>query len=267
MSTIATQTTSLVSVRAAGSKNLAGEQFGGVYYPPHVKNGLAVSGRWEGNVALNGKPYTDSQGQPKKAQTIYLRMVVWNSKNSEAGKGLADTFAKCVSVGKELSCNVRIESFEKRLFINGQAILDQQGNAITHPAINFVLEDKLIFGPDSNKVITLEINNYVGNATFNSRPRFWNVPEHADQVAWSKVIVPARMASVWDGVSERFGYARVIVPEGAVAGNPQMPAQNAANGNAQAPAQGESPTAAAAHLAMPAGQPGPAPMSSADTPL
>lgn len=227
MANIATQTTTLVNVRAVGSKNKAGEQFGGIYYPAHTKNGRGVSARWEGNVALNGKPYTDRQGAKQKGKSIFLRLVVWNGKNAPAGKGLADTFAKCVSVGKELSCNVRIESFEKRLFINGQAMLDSQGNAIMHQAINFVFEDKLVFGADSGKVIATEIANYVGNSTFDSRPQFWNVQDHADQVAWSKTIVPLRMGVTWNGQTERYGYARVIIPEGSVVDAPQMPAQGA----------------------------------------
>lgn len=258
MANIATQTTTLVNVRASGSKSPDGEQFGGIYYPAHNKNGRSNSARWEGNVALNGKPYTDAQGVKQEGKTTFLRLVVWNGKNSPSG--LADTFAKCVSVGKELTCNVRIESFEKRLFINGQALLDPQGNAITHQAINFILEDKLVFGNDSSKVIATEVANYVGNSTFDSRPQFWNVQGHADQVAWATIIVPARMGSVWDGQSGRFGYARVIIPEGVIVNQPQTQTNLQTQGTTTTtqqtqtnlpPAQGTLPTMAAKQLTIP----------------
>lgn len=216
MANIATQTTVLTNARAVGSKNPAtGAQHGGIYYPAHMKNGKAVSARWEGNVALNGKPYINAEGTKVEGRATFMRLVVWNGKNVAAGKGLADTFAKCVSVGKEISCNVRIESFDKRIFINGQPITDPAtGNVLTTQSHNFIFEDKLVFGDDSNKVVAGEISRWNGVATFDSRPQFWNVAGHADQVAWSQTIVPARMGASYKG-GDIYGYARVILPEGA----------------------------------------------------
>jgi hypothetical protein len=242
MANIASQTTVLTNVRATGTKNPAGEQFGGIYYPAHSKNGRTVSARWEGNIALNGKPYTNAAGEKVESKPVYMRLVVWNGKNSAAGKGLADTFAKCVSVGKEISCNVRMESFDKRLFVNGQPMLKQDGSAVTYQAINMVFEDKLIFGDDSGKVVAAEIARWNGQPTFDSRPQFWNIQGHADQQAWATHVVPARMASTWDGQSDRYGYARIIVPEGAIVGN--APVQQAQ----QVPQVGALPTQAAAVL-------------------
>jgi len=101
-------------------------------------------------------------------------------------------------------------------------MLQQDGSAITYLAHNFVFEDKLVFGADSAKVVMAETARWNGNPTFDSRPPMWNVPGTGDQQAWSTIVAPARKASVWDGASDRFGYARVIVPEGAVVGNPNM---------------------------------------------
>jgi hypothetical protein len=216
MSNISSQNNNIVNARAVGSKDKQGVQFGGVYYPAHSKNGKPVSARWEGNFALNNRSYTDSQGQVQEGKRTFMRMVVWNSKNAASGKGLADVFAKCISVGKELSCNYKIESFDKRLFVDGQPLLDKAGNAITYPAINFRVDDNVIFGDDSERVVSAEINAFQGQVNFFSRPQFWNVAGHADNVAW-KQIVTARMASVWDGGGV-YGYARTIVPEGAEIG-------------------------------------------------
>jgi len=269
MANIASQTTVLTNVRATGSKNAAGEQFGGIYYPAHTKNGKNVSARWEGNIALNGKPYTNAAGERVEGKTTYMRLIVWNGKNSAAGKGLADVFAKSVSIGKEISCNVRIESFDKRLFINGQPMLKQDGSVVTYMAHNFVFEDKLVFGADSAKVVAAETARWNGQPTFDSRPPLWNVPGSGDQQAWSTLVAPARKAAVWDGQSDRYGYARVIVPEGAVIGNanmqqPAMPTQTNQVNQQTIPA-GTMPTQAATIVNQPVNNAQPLPVNNAQT--
>lgn len=245
MSNIATQTTIISGARAVGSKNQAGEQFGGIYYPAHSKNGKPVSARWEGNIAMNGKGYTDSNGQSQEGETTFIKLVVWNGKNAQAGKGLADTFAKCISVGKELGANCRLRSYQKRMFHNGQPLCDPQGNVIMIDSICLVFKDDLVFGDDSNKVILDETSRYDGNPSFGSRPPMWNVLGNPDQVKWAKEIVPARMAVVWDGQADRYGYARVIVPEGAIIGGGVIQQNN----NQATPINtGTTPTDAAAQL-------------------
>lgn len=255
MANIATQTTILTNARAVGSKNpKTGVQHGGIYYPAHTKNGKNVSARWEGNVALNGKPFFNANGEKVEGRTTFMRLVVWNGKNAAAGKGLADTFAKCVSVGKEISCNVRIESFDKRIFINGQPIVNPAtGNVLTTQSHNFIFEDKLVFGDDSNKVIAGEITRWNGSATFDSRPKFWNTVGHADQIAWSQTIVPARMASTYKG-GDVYGYARVIIPEGVqLAG--QAPINQAAINTGTPPTEAANMLNQPAQTATPMNQP------------
>ncbi len=210
MSNNSQQTTVWTNVRVLGSKNAAGEQFGGIYYPAHTKNGDLVRGRWESLVAANKRPYTDKNGNKKESKPVIMRLVVWNGKNAAEGEGLADTFAKCVSVGKSLSCNVRISSFDKRMFVDGQPLTDSKGNAVTYLGYNFIFEGNLDFGVDSQKVLAREIENYKGNATFDSRPEFWKKKGHADKKAWDDNISPARMKYKWNGQTEQYGYARII---------------------------------------------------------
>lgn len=207
----------LTNVRAAGTKMSDGTVMGGIYYPAHVKNGKQVSARWEGNVIINGADWTDANGQRHEGSTEAVRLIVWNSKNAAAGKGFADIFAKCVSPGKELSCTCKIHTFQKRIFVNGQPLVGQDGQPITYQAVAFRVVDDVIFGSDSARQIEAEVGAYNGQMNFFSRPRLWNVPGEADNEAW-KQINAWRMSQVWDGQSGTYGYARVIVPEGAQIG-------------------------------------------------
>jgi hypothetical protein len=233
-----------VGIRAAGSR-FNNTQFGGTYYPAHTKNGKTVSARWEGNFFINRRGYTDSTtGQKVEGSSEIIRIVVWNGKNAAPGKGMADIFAKCVSVGKEISCDAKIHAFMKRLFIAGQPVTDAQGNAYEYPAINFRIDGEVLFGDDADSVVQAEIAAFTGAICFGARPAFWNVQGHADNAQW-KTIVAQRMASTFNGTNASYGYARVLIPEGAqlVMHNPA--AAGTAAGN---PATGAQPTQAAAEL-------------------
>lgn len=213
----------LAGVRAVGSKGADGNVYGGIYYPEHFKNGNQVSARWEGNVAINGRDWTDETGQRREGRRTYLRLVVWNSKNAAPGKGLADIFAKYVSPGKELSCEVEPESFDKRIFVNGQPILDAQGQPITTNAIVFRVTGKLELGDDSSKQIAAEVGRWNPTAMdIYMRPPQWNVQGTQDNQTW-KQIVATKSAMAYDGQSKVFGYARVLLPEGAQPVTGQMP--------------------------------------------
>lgn len=215
----------LSGLRSAGAKK-DGHQFGGIYYPAHTKNGVKVNARWEGTCYLNRKDYTDSTGTRHDGSSETLRIVAWNSNDAKDGKGLADILAKCISVGKEISGSFTLNSFNKRLFVNNTLVTDKDGNTVTYQAINFKLEDDLNLGNDSDATLKAEIGAYNGQVNFNSRPQFWNVAGHADNASW-KNIVAARMASVYNGTSGSYGYARVVVPEGvqllAAAAMPALP--------------------------------------------
>ena len=228
-----------------------GYEYGGVYYPAHSKNGEDIQARWCGKLAINEKPYY--KGNEKIEPCQFVPIVVWNNKNAATGKGLADIFARSASKGKEISCHFTVKSFEKRIFYKNQPLLDEQGNARTYTSLDFTLKDNLIFGADSGKLIVRETSKWNGNPTFDSRPPYWNVMGHADQVAWSTIVVPARNASVYNG-GPSYGYARVIIPNGVQLLN--MTPQTQASPQQQAPPQppplpplqGATPTEAAAHL-------------------
>ena len=226
MANVSALHTNAVNIRAAGTKDQAtGFVYGGTFFPEHSKNGKVTNARWEGNCFINHMGYTDGQGVFHEPANDMIRVVAWNGRNSAPGKGLADIFAKIVSVGKEFSCALRLSTYQKRLMINNQPMADSQGQHILYPAINFIVEDKLIWGDDSANVIAQEIANWASYPypTFCSRPTYWNVSGHADNEAW-KFIIQKRMAEIYTE-GQVYGYARVIIPEGAVLVNKALPPQ------------------------------------------
>lgn len=206
-----------VNLRAAGSKdNTTGQVHGGIYFPEHVKDGRTVSARWEANCFVNHLGYTDSQGVTHEPTNDMIRIAAWNGRNAAPGKGLADIFAKIVGCGKEFSAALRLSQYNKRLIIDNVPMAHPTtGMPITYPGYNFAIKDDLLWGADSANLIAQEIANWPNypHASFFTRPPFWNVAGHADQLKWQEIIA-ARMAVVYDG-SGFYGYARVVIPEGA----------------------------------------------------
>jgi hypothetical protein len=236
-------TISFAGLRAAGHKDTkTGLTGGGLYYPSTSKNGKIIPARWEGNFFLNRRGYTDQTSHEKiEGKSELVRIVVWNSKNTKPGKGMADIFSKIISVGKELDVQCEINTFNKRIFINGQPVINPETNLpLEYQATTFRVTGAIGFGADAENTIIKEISTYTGNPTFDSRPAYWNVLGHADKVAWDTIICPARMEVVYNGVAPTYGYARVIVPEGATV----VTAEMLATSNAGIPT-GITPTAAA----------------------
>lgn len=239
MSQSASQSVNFIGGRAIGSE-LNGHKFGGIYYPKHYKNGKEIPARFECNLMLNSPDYTGNNGEVVQGRKDVIHLVAWNSKNAAAGKGLADTMAKCVSVGKEITLvNVELQSFMKTVRIDGQPAVNKAGEPVKVRSVSFVARSyrNVRFGQDSDNTIKSEIAAYNGAPSFFGRP--------ADSAKWAEER-KARMAVVFGGEAS-YGYARVIVPEGASLVNP------AAGGNI--PAAGATPTQAAAQLgsASPAG--------------
>jgi hypothetical protein len=205
----------VVNVRAAGSKDQStGLVLGGIYFPEHItKEGKQVSAHWEGQFFINQLGWTDAEGVFHEPKNIPIRITAWNGKNAAAGKGLADVFAKCVSVGKELSAALRIDYYMKTLYINNVAQTDHLGQPIKIPAYGWLIKSDLQWGADSSNVIAQEIANWQGVPNFYSRPPQWNTQGTADNEAW-KLVVTQRMATIYQGEST-YGYARVMIPEGA----------------------------------------------------
>lgn len=232
-------------LRAAGHKNDAGQVFGGIYYPAHTKNGKFVPARFEANFFLNKRGWTNDAGAKQEGKSDVIRIVVWNSKKAAPGKGRADHFAKIISVGKELTAECELNTFLKRIFLNGNVVVNPATNQpIEYQAVSFRISGEVNYGDDAENTLKREIAAYKGQPNFGSRPPQWNVLGHVDNTAWKDVVLPARMASVYNGTAATYGYARVLVPEGATV----VTAESLAAHNAGQPAGGDAPTDAAAAL-------------------
>ena len=208
----------LVAGRAAGSKSPStGIQHGGIYYPEHLTNGKKVTARWEGNIYINGMNYTDqTTGETREGKSEVIRVVAWNGANAKPGGGLADLCAKAIAVGKEFSCELDVNTFKKRLFIEDKPQIDHLGREIMINGTSFTMRGLPIWGNDADAVIQQEIANYraTGQATFAARPPFWNVVGHPDVDIWN-VIKKARKATQYVPGSATYGHARVVIPVGA----------------------------------------------------
>ncbi len=213
-------------VRAEGIKDpKTGVQFGGTYYPAHTTaNGKQISARWKGNVYVNNRGWTDTDGTQHPGESSRICIIAWNNRNSFAGSGLADIMAKCVNVGKEFSCSLRLNTFDKRVFVNNTLQVDNTGKTVTQPAVNFVIKSDLKLGSDSSEALAREIMNYAETMNFISRPQFWNVPGTADEIAW-KGIKEFRKAAFYTNEAT-YGYARVEIPEGATLAAPKHRSTN-----------------------------------------
>ena len=206
------------NIRAAGSKDAAsGLQLGGIYFPEHMNaTGKRVNAHWEGQFFVNQLGYTDSEGVFHEPKNLPVRITAWNGRNAKDGKGLADIFAKCVSVGKELSAVLRMDHYQKRLYISNVPQTDHNGQPILIPAYGFLIKSDLQWGNDSANVVATEVANWNaanGQANFYSRPPQWDVQGTAGNEAW-KAVVKQRMATLFGGETT-YGYARVMIPEGA----------------------------------------------------
>lgn len=208
----------LVAGRAAGSKSPStGAQHGGIYYPEHLLNGKKVTARWEGNIYINGMNYTDpTTGETREGKSEVIRVVAWNGANAKPGGGLADLCAKAIAVGKEFSCELDVNTFKKRLFIDDKPQTDHLGREIMVNGTSFTMRGLPIWGNDADAVIQQEIANYraTGQATFAARPPFWNVVGHPDAEIWN-VIKKARKATQYVPGSTTYGHARIVIPVGA----------------------------------------------------
>ena len=214
-----------VNLRAAGTKDHAtGIVYGGNYFPEHSRNGKIINARWEGKCFINRMGYTDANNVYHEPKNDVVQIVAWNGRNSAPGKGLADMFAKIVSVGKEFSCDLRLNTYQKRLFVNNQPIADAQGQPVTYLATDFIVDGKLIWGADAAAIVAQEIANWASYpfASFFSRPPLWDKVGQADNETWKTYINPARMQAIYTE-GPAYGYARVLLPEGATLVNHAAP--------------------------------------------
>ena len=227
-----------------------GYRCGSLYFPATVgAQGQTVPARTEFNVMINRRGYTDQAGNFVEGRKDVIRCVAWNSKNAKPGGGIADTLARTLNTGKEITLQqLELQTFDKRLFFQGQPVINPgTGNPYTYQAISFVIRGEFDLGDDSTRLVTAEVDAFNQNGGllgYGSRPEDWKNTGSPNNIAW-KQHLKDRKAGMWDGQSDRYGYARVIVKAGSTPVAPSV----------HMPAVGMPATQAAAQL-QPATQPG-----------
>lgn len=207
-------------LRIAGVKDpTTGVQYGGTYIPAHqiVGQGGNIQkypARFETTIYVNRPNYTDGQGNVRETKNVPIRIVAWNSDDAKPGKGLADTFAKSCSPGKEFGAEFDLKHYKKRVWDNGNPIIGSDGNPILVDAYNLQVTGEFSWSGDASQQIAAEIQNYNPAFPFSGRPQYWDTPGTQDNATWLNQVIPSRSMAVYDG-APTFGYARVRIPEGA----------------------------------------------------
>jgi hypothetical protein len=183
------------------------------YVPPHIDaKGKEQNARVTIPVRANSHRGFDRNGQPGRKDDFKLTAF---------GK-LADTCCRSCSPGKALDVVVGMNSFMKKVFNpDGSLRLDQAGQVIETAANGYTIQ-QIVFGEESRKFITEEIQNGL-------RPADWDVPGSPGSQHWANLL-QQKSAMVWDGNSPTFGFARVVIPQG-------IRLKGAAPVQGQAPAQ------------------------------
>ncbi len=184
--------------------SLKGSFFAGVrvageltYIPAHIKNGKKINSRVIIPIYANSNRGTD-QKTGEQGRSDEFKLVAW-------GK-LADVCCKSLPKGKAIDAFADPQSYiGKKYNADGSLHLDVAGMPIEEKKVAFTIMN-IVFGEESTKVIAEEIQK-------GRRPINWNVPNHPDFQMWIQIL-QANQAAVWDGRSPKFGYARVIVPQG-----------------------------------------------------
>ena len=225
MASISRAPVHFIAVRNAGfTENNV--QYGGIYHPAHVNaGGIAVSSRFESNFMINHKGFIDAQGQQQVSDPDVIHLTAWSGKQSD-GNGMAEKFARALSVGLEISVDANINTFESRQYDNGSLVCRADGTPITvRNKVGFVVVGgTLVIGVESDKHIQNEVMKYQASGGRAGRPQNWNNKAHPDFQIWRELNV-RRNAEMYAVGSKTFGYSIVQLARGA---------QGAVYGNAPA---------------------------------
>jgi hypothetical protein len=144
-------------------------------------------------VYANGKRKNKKTGE---RITKKFKFVVWGP--------MADTCCKSLRPGRQLSVFAEPDPYPGTLYnIDGTPRLDITGKEIVIEKTSYTVFD-LLFGNDSKKQIATEKQD-------GRRPMNWNVEGHSDWALWVRVLNDTQ-AKMWDGTSNTFEHARVIIP-------------------------------------------------------
>ena len=171
------------------------------YIPAHNDGSKDISQRLDFSVAIDDF----RQGENEKAD--WINCTIWG--------GLADSYAKVLSPGKEVTIVGELNVFQSRIVRNGAFVIDSTGVPITTPRVSIKVDKPPKLGPDSQKFVNTEIQEYMrGNkAPFSARPPQWNVAGSPDAAIWGQFLA-ARKKTEFNPAFPTFGYATIQAPNG-----------------------------------------------------
>lgn len=188
---------------------LAGARVGGelTFVPAHINAaGKKVSHRCEIPVYTNS-----NRGNGGEGKSSLMRLVVWGD--------LARKCALTLSMGKAIDALVELSSYQGKVYQNRQVVIGADGQPLTTNKTSMTIM-RIVFGEETQKHIDGEIAS-------SARPANWNNPAHPDWQLWKNEL-QRRIALQYTG-GEKFGYARVIQPQGQI-----LPPEQASNAAPQA---------------------------------
>jgi len=167
--------------------------------PPYVKaDGTKVSSRVSFTGYKNLKSKDKSGKDPKKERFSF---TAWGT--------LADSIARCLSVGKGFSCTCEPQQYTiPVLDANGNQVISRDGTPLTSSKVSFLVIGNWQYGDDSANLITAEINAGV-------RPAFYNVIGHQHNQAWLEICKKRSVKYAWNGNAgpgAMYGFAEVVLP-------------------------------------------------------
>lgn len=183
-------------LRVAGSNDITHtptERLGLTFVPAHINQaGKKNSHRCEIPVYVN----SHRGGQDGKSSRFDI--VVWGD--------LARKCALTCSPGKALDVLCELSSYDGRVFQDRVALTKPDGTPFTINKVSLTVM-RICFGEEGEKFVEAEV-------AAGWRPPNWNNPAHPDFQLWKNEL-NRRIALQYTG-GDRFGWARVIQPNGRV---------------------------------------------------
>lgn len=176
----------------------AGLRVGGelTFVPAHINGaGKKISHRVEVPVYCNSHRGNNGEGR-----SHLFRLVAWGD--------LARKIALSCPKGKGLDVLVELNAYKGRVYLAGsqQPVTGPDGQPIQITKTGLTIS-RIIFGEETQKFIDAEVQA-------SARPVGWNNPASPDYQMWRDTL-KARMQLQYTG-GDRFGYARVIQPQGQI---------------------------------------------------
>lgn len=193
---------------------LAGARVGGelTFVPAHINAaGKKVSHRCDVPVYVNSNRGNNGDGKHS-----LMKVTIWGE--------LARKAALTLSQGKAIDALVELSSYQGKVYQNRQLVLGADGQPLTTNKTSMTVM-RIVFGEETRKFAEAEVAASI-------RPTYWDNPAHPDWQLW-KDTLQKRINMQYTG-GDKFGFARVIQPQGQI-----LPPEQAApqyNAASQAPA-------------------------------